>query len=202
MISWRCKLHVGTSQVQMRTKYGNTVGFVLTKCRTYQYLSNLIVNMLNFIIIWTIWRWCYITHDEKGWGWIWSLFITTTKKKKKKDQWEWKTSSKVATHLFQGNRSSKYKVYKPYLGHIKKAVWQAKRSIINKKSKGAIILIGMRIYPMAYFCVQLRAVDSYLVLSVLHMWAISGTSGSSGFGSVSKEHIESKTCIYNSNISV
>ena len=81
MISWRCKLHVGTSQVQMRTKYGNTVGIVLTKCRTYQYLSNLIVNMLNFIIIWTIWRWCYITHDEEGWGWIWSLFITTKKKK-------------------------------------------------------------------------------------------------------------------------
>ena len=48
-------------------------------------------------------------------------------------------------------------------------------------------------HPMAYFCVQLRAVDSYLDLSVLYMWAISGTSGSSGFGSVSNEQIDSKT---------
>lgn len=47
--------------------------------------------------------------------------------------------------------------------------------------------------PMAYFWVQLRAVASYLVLSVLYMWAISGTSGSSGFGSVSNEQIESST---------
>lgn len=47
---------------------------------------------------------------------------------------------------------------------------------------------------MAYFCVQLRADDSYLVLSVLHIWAISGTRGSSGFGSVSNEHMESNTC--------
>ncbi|KAH0455710.1 hypothetical protein IEQ34_015742 [Dendrobium chrysotoxum] len=38
---------------------------------------------------------------------------------------------------------------------------------------------------MAYFWVQLRAVASYRSLSFLHMWAISGTSGSSGFGSVS-----------------
>lgn len=48
--------------------------------------------------------------------------------------------------------------------------------------------------PMAYFWVQVRAVDSYLVLSVLYMWAISGTKGSSGFGSVNKEQIESSTC--------
>jgi len=47
--------------------------------------------------------------------------------------------------------------------------------------------------PMAYFWVQLRAVASYLARSVLYMWAISGTSGSSGFGSVSNEHIESST---------
>ena len=49
--------------------------------------------------------------------------------------------------------------------------------------------------PMAYFWVQLRAVASYLARSVLYMWAISGTSGSSGFGSVSNEQIESSTCI-------
>ena len=48
-------------------------------------------------------------------------------------------------------------------------------------------------YPMAYFWVQLLAVDSYLVLSVLYIWAISGTRGSSGFGSVKREQIESNT---------
>jgi hypothetical protein len=47
---------------------------------------------------------------------------------------------------------------------------------------------------MAYFWVQERAVDSYLALSVLYMWAISGTSGSSGFGSVSSEQIDRRTC--------
>lgn len=50
-------------------------------------------------------------------------------------------------------------------------------------------------HPMAYFWVQLRAVVSYLARSVLYMWAISGTSGSSGFGSVSNEQIESRTWI-------
>lgn len=48
-------------------------------------------------------------------------------------------------------------------------------------------------HPIAYFCVQLRAVASYLARSVLYMWAISGTRGSSGFGSVSNEQIESNT---------
>jgi len=47
---------------------------------------------------------------------------------------------------------------------------------------------------MAYFWVQDRAVVSYFALSVLYMWAISGTKGSSGFGSVSSEHIERRTC--------
>jgi hypothetical protein len=47
--------------------------------------------------------------------------------------------------------------------------------------------------PIAYFWVQLLAVVSYLLLSVLYMWAISGTRGSSGFGSVNKEQIESNT---------
>jgi hypothetical protein len=48
--------------------------------------------------------------------------------------------------------------------------------------------------PMAYFCVQLRAVVSYFDRSVLYIWAISGTRGSSGLGSVSREQIESNTC--------
>jgi hypothetical protein len=52
----------------------------------------------------------------------------------------------------------------------------------------------LAIQPIAYFCVQLLAVPSYFVLSVLYMCAISGTRGSSGLGSVSREQIESKTC--------
>ncbi len=46
---------------------------------------------------------------------------------------------------------------------------------------------------MAYFWVQLLAVVSYLARSVLYMWAISGTKGSSGFGSVNREQMESST---------
>lgn len=49
---------------------------------------------------------------------------------------------------------------------------------------------------MAYLWVQLLAVCSYLALSVLYIWAISGTNGSSGFGSVRSEQIESKTWKY------
>lgn len=47
--------------------------------------------------------------------------------------------------------------------------------------------------PMAYFWVQFLAFVSYLLLSVLYMWAISGTKGSSGLGSVRREQIESNT---------
>ena len=46
---------------------------------------------------------------------------------------------------------------------------------------------------MAYFLVHSRAVDSYLGRSVLYTWAISGTKGSSGLGSVSIEHMERST---------
>lgn len=46
---------------------------------------------------------------------------------------------------------------------------------------------------MAYFRVHSRAVASYLARSVLYTCAISGTSGSSGFGSVSIEQMESST---------
>ena len=46
---------------------------------------------------------------------------------------------------------------------------------------------------MAYFRVHSLAVASYLARSVLYTCAISGTSGSSGFGSVSMEQIDSKT---------
>ena len=46
---------------------------------------------------------------------------------------------------------------------------------------------------MAYFLVHSCARSLYLFLSVLNIRAISGTSGSSGFGSVSNEQIESRT---------
>ena len=48
---------------------------------------------------------------------------------------------------------------------------------------------------MAYFEVHSRAVLSCLALSVFKSWAISGTSGSSGLGSVNREQMESKTLL-------
>lgn len=46
---------------------------------------------------------------------------------------------------------------------------------------------------IAYFLVHSRAHSLYFVTSVLYNLAISGTRGSSGFGSQSKEHIDNKT---------
>lgn len=46
---------------------------------------------------------------------------------------------------------------------------------------------------MAYFLVHSFANSSYFVLSDLYILAISGTRGSSGLGSQSNEHIDSKT---------
>ena len=46
---------------------------------------------------------------------------------------------------------------------------------------------------MAYFLVHSLAVASYFALSVLKIWAISGTKGSSGFGSVRRELIDKRT---------
>lgn len=46
---------------------------------------------------------------------------------------------------------------------------------------------------MAYLPVHSFAVLPYFVLSVLKMRAISGTSGSSGLGSVRSEQIDNKT---------
>ena len=48
---------------------------------------------------------------------------------------------------------------------------------------------------MAYFRVHSLAVSPYFCLSVLYIRAISGTRGSSGFGSVSKEHIDKRTAM-------
>ena len=46
---------------------------------------------------------------------------------------------------------------------------------------------------MAYFCVHSRAILLNPARSDLNFLAISGTRGSSGFGSVRREHIESNT---------
>lgn len=46
---------------------------------------------------------------------------------------------------------------------------------------------------MAYFLVHSRANSLYLSRSVLYIRAISGTSGSSGFGSHSNEQIDRRT---------
>lgn len=55
------------------------------------------------------------------------------------------------------------------------------------------ILSIWTLYHCAYFLVHSLAVPSYLALSVLYMFAISGTKGSSGFGSVSNEDILKST---------
>jgi hypothetical protein len=46
---------------------------------------------------------------------------------------------------------------------------------------------------MAYLRVHSRANSLYFSLSVLYILAISGTSGSSGFGSHRREHIDNNT---------
>ena len=55
---------------------------------------------------------------------------------------------------------------------------------------------------MAYFRVHSFARSVYLLLSVLYIRAMSGTKGSSGFGSVSKEHIDRRTAIRRKHRSV
>jgi len=49
------------------------------------------------------------------------------------------------------------------------------------------------IYPDAYFVVHSFASELYLVLSLLNTLAMSGTSGSSGLGSVRSEQIDKST---------
>lgn len=46
---------------------------------------------------------------------------------------------------------------------------------------------------MAYFCVHSLASLLYFSLSALYVCAISGTSGSSGFGSHNREQMDNKT---------
>ena len=53
--------------------------------------------------------------------------------------------------------------------------------------------ISFHYAPIAYFLVHSAAILSCNFLSRLHNIAISGTSGSSGFGSVNNEHMDSNT---------
>lgn len=56
---------------------------------------------------------------------------------------------------------------------------------------GAVITVPA--HHMAYFLVHSRANSLYFSRSVLYILAISGTSGSSGFGSQSSEQMDSNT---------
>lgn len=85
------------------------------------------------------------------------------------------------THTTGSNKSEEIMAHKQFLGTNLSAF------------KQWIRIQDLGFHPMAYFWVQLRAVVSYFGRSVLYMWAISGTRGSSGLGSVSSEQIESKT---------
>lgn len=67
--------------------------------------------------------------------------------------------------------------------------WQSRRRCAN----------GCTPCYMAYLCVQSFASWLYRSLSVLYMRAISGTRGSSGFGSVSSEQIDSRTVTIQQN---
>ena len=54
-------------------------------------------------------------------------------------------------------------------------------------------IITVHIHHIAYLRVHSLASSLYLVLSVLYILAISGTRGSSGFGSVSSEQMDNNT---------
>lgn len=56
---------------------------------------------------------------------------------------------------------------------------------------GSILLIGT--HHIAYFRVHSRANSLYFSRSVLYILAISGTNGSSGFGSHSREQMDKRT---------
>lgn len=54
-------------------------------------------------------------------------------------------------------------------------------------------LMTLGVYKRTYFLVHSRAVASYRARSVLYKCAMSGTSGSSGFGSVNIEQMDKST---------
>lgn len=58
-----------------------------------------------------------------------------------------------------------------------------------------LLLLQSGTHHIAYFLVHSRASSLYFSRSVLYILAISGTSGSSGLGSQSREQIDNKTAI-------
>lgn len=62
----------------------------------------------------------------------------------------------------------------------------------KKKDSQHVVSIFSFLY-MAYFWVHSFACLLYFSLSFLYMCAMSGTKGSSGFGSQSNEHMDNKT---------
>lgn len=56
-----------------------------------------------------------------------------------------------------------------------------------------LLLLQSGTHHIAYFLVHSRASSLYFSRSVLYILAISGTSGSSGLGSQSREQIDNKT---------
>lgn len=58
-----------------------------------------------------------------------------------------------------------------------------------------LLLLQSGTHHIAYFRVHSRASSLYFSRSVLYILAISGTSGSSGLGSQSREQIDNKTAM-------
>ena len=76
---------------------------------------------------------------------------------------------------------------------ITNCVCRSQKSTMDTRLEEAEWRSGVTGCYMAYLCVQSFASWLYRSLSVLYMRAISGTRGSSGFGSVSSEQMDSRT---------
>lgn len=63
-----------------------------------------------------------------------------------------------------------------------------------------LLLLQSGTHHIAYFRVHSRASSLYFSRSVLYILAISGTSGSSGLGSQSREQIDNKTAMRNNTL--
>ena len=68
-----------------------------------------------------------------------------------------------------------------------------RRLCLWTSAQNSPIIITVHIHHIAYLRVHSLASSLYFVLSVLYILAISGTRGSSGFGSVSSEQMDNNT---------
>lgn len=78
--------------------------------------------------------------------------------------------------------------------HYRPSEHTAGRRHHQQRCKQCSVWLPAANYPIAYLRAHSLAMSSYLGRSVLYMCAISGTSGSSGFGSVSSEQMDKSTC--------